>query len=443
MTLEYSHNRHIKILALLLIVCLLVSFCFSFKADAAGAGVAAALYAVGGAAVVGSILHAMGIFHGDAHTDWDSLVTAVLGHLGSLGFVTADGKIKLSVLGAGVTMIPGAIISAVRDFLFSGDSPTLTYQSGTGPDYSYFFRNLSADDRNYINSHSMTVHCLSATYYSASSGYNVTEWFYLWVSGSGSLSRSGNSIIASYTSCSHMFAHGVVAKNTFVAQGYLGQNQTGDDTAYIGDDSVITVPSGGVTSAQDFNLAGADTLNPSDTPDVIYPGWAENAENVDTNIDVVADAGTGAIDGVITADKYYPIGIPDLGTSIYDQTQAGAQTGTKEDVITSEADAVKDSTKEDADSFAIGPMSDYTMQLKDFFPFCIPFDIYDLLNCLSADPEAPSFDWKIPVLGQDNIIHVDLAQFNTVASILRTMELLAFCVGLAFVTKHLIQGGAG
>lgn len=428
MTLEYSHNRHIKILALLLIVCLLVSFCFSFKADAAGAGVAAALYAVGGAAVVGSILHAMGIFHGTAHTDWDSLVTAVLGHLGDLGYVTADGKIKLSVLGAGVTMIPGAIISAVRDFVSSGDSPAISVSSSASPDelsqidsstkYSYyFFVSFKTIYRKYILASNTPI------YYSVSGDTLVASC-------SGSLYMcTKDSETGFYSSFGYISS----SSYTFFAPNCIYSGGTYGD-----------VHSTTASTSKDLNVSGIpDTFSPSAQPDVIYPGWATHSENVDTNIDVVADVDTGAIDGVITADKYYPIGIPDLGTSIYDQTQAGAQTGTKEDVIASEADAVKDSTKEDADSFAIGPMSDYTMQLKDFFPFCIPFDIYDMLNCLAAEPEAPSFDWKIPVLGQDNIVHVDLVQFNTVASILRTMELLAFCVGLAFVTKHLIQGGAG
>ena len=79
--------------------------------------------------------------------------------------------------------------------------------------------------------------------------------------------------------------------------------------------------------------------------------------------------------------------------------------------------------------------------LVNVFPFCIPFDIYNFFECLAADPVAPSFTWRFYVPGIcDESIEIDLSAFNTAAQILRTMELLAFCVGLAFVTRKMIRG---
>ena len=85
----------------------------------------------------------------------------------------------------------------------------------------------------------------------------------------------------------------------------------------------------------------------------------------------------------------------------------------------------------------------YKVKLVDIFPFCIPYDIYRFLNCLKADPVAPSFD--IPIIAANSFgleeytYTLDLSQFDSVAKILRTMELLVFCVGLAFVTNNLIK----
>lgn len=74
--------------------------------------------------------------------------------------------------------------------------------------------------------------------------------------------------------------------------------------------------------------------------------------------------------------------------------------------------------------------------LQSVFPFCIPFDIYSFFECLAADPVAPSFTWRFYVPGIcDEELTVDLAVFDTVAQIVRTMELLAFIVGLALVTR--------
>lgn len=80
--------------------------------------------------------------------------------------------------------------------------------------------------------------------------------------------------------------------------------------------------------------------------------------------------------------------------------------------------------------------------LQSVFPFCIPFDIYAFFECLAAEPEAPSFTWRFYVPGIcDEEIELDLSQFDTVAQIVRTMELLAFIVGLAFVTRDkMIKG---
>lgn len=82
--------------------------------------------------------------------------------------------------------------------------------------------------------------------------------------------------------------------------------------------------------------------------------------------------------------------------------------------------------------------SDYQSPgLSSVFPFCIPFDLYEFFECLAADPEAPQISWRFYVPGIcDEQIEIDLSQFDTVAQIVRTMELLAFIVGLALVTRE-------
>lgn len=80
--------------------------------------------------------------------------------------------------------------------------------------------------------------------------------------------------------------------------------------------------------------------------------------------------------------------------------------------------------------------------LSDFFPFCIPFDIYNMLSLLDAQPVAPSFAWTFPNgNGGTEQFEVDLSMFDSVAAVLRQCEKLAFAVSLAFATKRLIQGG--
>jgi len=85
---------------------------------------------------------------------------------------------------------------------------------------------------------------------------------------------------------------------------------------------------------------------------------------------------------------------------------------------------------------------EYTLDLTEFFPFCIPYDLYNMLKLFDGSPVAPAFEWPIvvPSLGINETIEIDLSAFDSVASILRTLEAIAFGVGLCWATKGLIQG---
>lgn len=86
---------------------------------------------------------------------------------------------------------------------------------------------------------------------------------------------------------------------------------------------------------------------------------------------------------------------------------------------------------------------EYTMDLTQFFPFCIPFDIVALYQKFEAEAAAPVVDWPIPIPGQEEpyLLHLDFAVFDSLAVWVRRLELIAFAVGLMVMTKRLIQGG--
>ena len=78
---------------------------------------------------------------------------------------------------------------------------------------------------------------------------------------------------------------------------------------------------------------------------------------------------------------------------------------------------------------------------QNLFPFCIPFDLIEFLGVLAADPVAPKFDWRIYAPNVvDYTLEIDLSPFDSVAKICRTMELLAFCIGLILLTRNIIRG---
>ena len=98
-------------------------------------------------------------------------------------------------------------------------------------------------------------------------------------------------------------------------------------------------------------------------------------------------------------------------------------------------------TQPDSPGAPSSDIGDYQIDLKKFFPFCIPFDLYDFFTCLNADPVAPVIEWVIPLPGGGTYpLEIDLSAFDDVAQLLRRLQLLLFCVGLAFKTRDLIKG---
>lgn len=146
----------------------------------------------------------------------------------------------------------------------------------------------------------------------------------------------------------------------------------------------------------------------------------------------------------------------DVSTSILDFPNIGTDENVYIDVGALPGDTVEDVTDKvienviDGDQTADGEIAGDDPQititgpvavtgLDDVFPFCIPFDIYNLLRVLAAAPETPVFEWRfwIPHVC-DETIEIDLSGFDTLAALLRTFEVGLFCLGLALMTKRLI-----
>lgn len=86
----------------------------------------------------------------------------------------------------------------------------------------------------------------------------------------------------------------------------------------------------------------------------------------------------------------------------------------------------------------------FTADLKELFPFCIPFDLIHALKILSADPETPYFEIPVKIhsfgIDVDYTFVLDFQQFDMIAKALRTAETLGFIVLLIWVTRDLIKG---
>ena len=83
-------------------------------------------------------------------------------------------------------------------------------------------------------------------------------------------------------------------------------------------------------------------------------------------------------------------------------------------------------------------INDFTFPLKDFFPFCIPWDIYNMFTLFLTEPQAPhlEFDIEFPYMEEPWHLVIDLSAWDSVAQILRSLELIGFCVGLGLFTRE-------
>ena len=75
------------------------------------------------------------------------------------------------------------------------------------------------------------------------------------------------------------------------------------------------------------------------------------------------------------------------------------------------------------------------------FPFCIPFDVANLIGQLTASAEAPVI--RIPVKTIDGIatqyITIDFSQYESLVSIVRWGIYILFVAGLAYATRNYIK----
>lgn len=73
------------------------------------------------------------------------------------------------------------------------------------------------------------------------------------------------------------------------------------------------------------------------------------------------------------------------------------------------------------------------------FPFCLPWDLKNMLSSFgSGSTTAP----KIPIGIGELRTDIDMAQFNSIASTARVLELFVFNLALVFGTRKLLGGAA-
>ena len=189
---------------------------------------------------------------------------------------------------------------------------------------------------------------------------------------------------------------------------------------------------------------------------------ALDGAGVDTVDDLVAGvaAGTVPMSKVFSDAKVTPYVVADTtaGTVVTDLGVSATAAGVKAVGLTQELAVPKDLTN--AATYSIKgktwdpEMSKYKLPLFQYFPFCLPWDIYQVLAAFSADPVAPVFDVPVGKI-LSGVRSVDASKATSVSAkidfgddnwskvfeIIRILECAGIIVGLCLVAVYLIHGG--
>lgn len=148
-------------------------------------------------------------------------------------------------------------------------------------------------------------------------------------------------------------------------------------------------------------------------------------------------------DGDITYEEYLE---EIIGNDDKTETDPDTDTDTDTDTDSGNDDGNGDSSDSSGGTNLVDPPAldsgyvPHTLNLRDIFPFCIPFDIYAFFAVMAAEPEAPQFHWEIQdPAGNIYPIDIDLSSWDSVAAFFRRLQLLLFITGLAAATRKFIK----
>lgn len=463
------HSRLLRCIVCFCLICCIFVNCSPIRAKA----VVPESILVGAGIVIGSILLGLGVGMGQDSTQQvlTNLVNDCVDVIKSdYDFIDEDALIQVYADYSAETARYYAsreLVEAVQTWMF--ESETIKYTAGAGAPEGYaYYNGLLFPELPYPGWQWIIINASGSV---KAYGSNMTPAF---------RTDSSGTTINVYTNYVNYY---LLSDDSWVGKGTVDSRKSFSVSSLIWSSrdikdpsSVVKIPGMEPSSTLDSyyeslveGIALGHVANPDDDLPTGYPVWSGGAISI---------PGSTADDEERTG---YPIGIADslsgtLGLSQEDvwsgkstytgsgsipgtdtETGTGTDTKTLSDILAGVkaipkaiADAVADAiaavkaipaeVAEATKAEVTTELDGLSLDLKDFFPFCIPFDLYAFFGCLNAAPEAPVFELALPTPFGSYSFTVDLSPYDSVAEICRKLQLLLFCIGLAFETRNLIKG---
>ena len=179
-----------------------------------------------------------------------------------------------------------------------------------------------------------------------------------------------------------------------------------------------------------------ESIRPSGADETAYQRWADAANNNTANGD--EDENGDILQEILEAIRTLT---PSPGVNPNPNPNPNPTPVPKPDYDPNQPDQPEYDPKETEGPDDVTNGSPWTTpDLLDKFPFCLPRDVLRCFEKLDGGSrQAPSISWHFTTpLGIHFDFDLDLDDYEGIASLLRTLELIAFVIGLALATRNLI-----
>lgn len=248
------------------------------------------------------------------------------------------------------------------------------------------------------------------------------------------------------------------AVSSFAASDSWSDLQSSND--FIG--PVYAMPAAKQLITDTGTLSGLrlDVQTEDGTPDISAALDHAGVDSVDDLVSGVA-AGTIPMSQVYEDMRVVPYVLTDVETGqvVSDLNVSATDAKTKAVALDKDLSIPKDISAVDAYQVTgktwDPEMSKYKLPLFQFFPFCLPWDIYEVLTLFDAEPVAPKF--TIPVgqfftrfsgsvdtskaADQKAVVDLGADSWQSTFKVIRALECAAIIIGLCLTAVLLIHGG--
>lgn len=342
------------------------------------------------------------------------------------------------------------------------------YKTSFSGDYLYLFCISSNSDFTYylVSNFNNNISILNDPYsylridYALNSALQFSGFLYSTSNhpSSSSFSSSAFCGILDSLGCQHFSSFSDAYAVVKSSSDWSDKSSTGD--SFIGPTYAMPAAKQLITDTGTLSGLRLDVQTEDGTPDISAALDHAGVDSVDDLVSGVA-AGTIPMSQVYEDMRVVPYVLTDVETGqvVSDLNVSATDAKTKAVALDKDLSIPKDISAVDAYQVTgktwDPEMSKYKLPLFQFFPFCLPWDIYEVLTLFDAEPVAPKF--TIPVgqfftrfsgsvdtskaADQKAVVDLGSDSWQSTFKVIRALECAAIIIGLCLTAVLLIHGG--